>query len=54
MNFSFCFMIYRCTHQQLQIGLVSRQQISALATKILRNGEIVVAEKNPILSLQNK
>nr|ATL61818.1 RNA polymerase beta' subunit [Psychotria kirkii] len=34
-------MIDRYKHQQLQIGSVSPQQISAWATKILPNGEIV-------------
>nr|YP_010888878.1 RNA polymerase beta' subunit [Pedicularis gracilis]WJJ68727.1 RNA polymerase beta' subunit [Pedicularis gracilis] len=34
-------MIDRYKHQQLQIGLVSPQQISTWATKILPNGEIV-------------
>nr|YP_010565217.1 RNA polymerase beta' subunit [Amethystea caerulea]QJQ73202.1 RNA polymerase beta' subunit [Amethystea caerulea]UZA66154.1 RNA polymerase beta' subunit [Amethystea caerulea] len=34
-------MIDRHKHQQLRIGLVSPQQISAWATKILPNGEIV-------------
>nr|YP_010994176.1 RNA polymerase beta' subunit [Prostanthera wilkieana]WOZ11781.1 RNA polymerase beta' subunit [Prostanthera wilkieana] len=34
-------MIDRYKHQQLRIGLVSPQQISAWATKILPNGEIV-------------
>nr|YP_009670066.1 RNA polymerase subunit beta [Azima tetracantha]QCW95384.1 RNA polymerase subunit beta [Azima tetracantha] len=34
-------MIDRYKHQQLQIGLVSPQQISAWANKILPNGEIV-------------
>uniref|UniRef100_UPI0030015AE8 RNA polymerase beta' subunit n=1 Tax=Didymocarpus anningensis TaxID=3120011 RepID=UPI0030015AE8 len=34
-------MIDRYKHQQLQIGLVSPQQISAWSTKILPNGEIV-------------
>ena len=34
-------MIDQYKHQQLQIGLVSPQQIKAWATKILPNGEIV-------------
>nr|WFD60220.1 RNA polymerase beta' subunit [Brandisia swinglei]WFD60310.1 RNA polymerase beta' subunit [Brandisia swinglei]WFD60400.1 RNA polymerase beta' subunit [Brandisia swinglei] len=34
-------MIDRYKHQQIRIGLVSPQQISAWATKILPNGEIV-------------
>nr|YP_010567045.1 RNA polymerase beta' subunit [Tofieldia ulleungensis]UZC33157.1 RNA polymerase beta' subunit [Tofieldia ulleungensis]UZH94443.1 RNA polymerase beta' subunit [Tofieldia coccinea var. kondoi] len=34
-------MIDRYKHQQLQIGLVSPQQISAWANKILPNGEVV-------------
>ena len=34
-------MIDRYKHQQLQIGLVSPQQISAWANKTLPNGEIV-------------
>lgn len=34
-------MIDQYKHQQLRIGLVSPQQISAWATKILPNGEIV-------------
>ena len=34
-------MIDQFKHQQLRIGLVSPQQISAWATKILPNGEIV-------------
>lgn len=34
-------MIDRYKHQQLQIGSVSTQKISAWATKILPNGEIV-------------
>ncbi|KAH0652967.1 hypothetical protein KY289_030645 [Solanum tuberosum] len=34
-------MIDRYKHQQLRIGSVSPQQISAWATKILPNGEIV-------------
>nr|UDL72186.1 RNA polymerase beta' subunit [Teucrium betchei] len=41
MNPNFDSMIDRHKHQQLQIGLVSPQQISAWATKILPNGEIV-------------
>nr|YP_010848837.1 RNA polymerase beta' subunit [Alyxia sinensis]QXL58530.1 RNA polymerase beta' subunit [Alstonia mairei]WEV93487.1 RNA polymerase beta' subunit [Alyxia sinensis] len=41
MNPNFSFMIDRYKHQQLRIGSVSPQQISAWATKILPNGEIV-------------
>nr|AKZ23884.1 RNA polymerase beta subunit [Penstemon angustifolius] len=41
MNQNFSSMIDRYKHQQLQIGLVSPQQISAWATKTLPNGEIV-------------
>nr|YP_009941538.1 RNA polymerase beta' subunit [Fosbergia shweliensis]QOC70591.1 RNA polymerase beta' subunit [Fosbergia shweliensis] len=41
MNHNFYSMIDRYKHQQLRIGLVSPQQISAWATKILPNGEIV-------------
>nr|WRK68849.1 RNA polymerase beta' subunit [Nyctanthes arbor-tristis] len=41
MNQNFSSMIDRYKHQQLRIGLVSPQQISAWATKILPNGEIV-------------
>nr|YP_009460766.1 RNA polymerase beta' subunit [Galeopsis tetrahit]YP_010699254.1 RNA polymerase beta' subunit [Galeopsis bifida]AUT82048.1 RNA polymerase beta' subunit [Galeopsis tetrahit]QVL25045.1 RNA polymerase beta' subunit [Galeopsis bifida]UDY71985.1 RNA polymerase beta' subunit [Galeopsis bifida]WCH61925.1 RNA polymerase beta' subunit [Galeopsis bifida] len=41
MNTNFYSMIDRYKHQQLRIGLVSPQQISAWATKILPNGEIV-------------
>nr|QVL25481.1 RNA polymerase beta' subunit [Gomphostemma lucidum] len=41
MNPNFYSMIDRYKHQQLRIGLVSPQQISAWATKILPNGEIV-------------
>nr|UDL72273.1 RNA polymerase beta' subunit [Teucrium junceum] len=41
MNPNFDSMIDRHKHQQLRIGLVSPQQISAWATKILPNGEIV-------------
>ena len=37
-------MIDQYKHQQLQIGLVSPQQIKAWATKILPNGEEVVGE----------
>nr|UKO32253.1 RNA polymerase beta' subunit [Evolvulus alsinoides] len=40
-------MIDRYKHQQLRIGLVSPQQISAWATKILPNGEIVGEVKKP-------
>nr|QYC36642.1 RNA polymerase beta' subunit [Pedicularis cheilanthifolia] len=41
MNQNFSSMIDRYKHQQLRIGLVSPQQISTWATKILPNGEIV-------------
>nr|QXM15324.1 RNA polymerase beta' subunit [Rheum lhasaense] len=41
MNSNFSSMIDQYKHQQLRIGLVSPQQISAWATKILPNGEIV-------------
>nr|QWL22025.1 RNA polymerase beta' subunit [Cassytha capillaris]QWL22483.1 RNA polymerase beta' subunit [Cassytha capillaris]QWL22874.1 RNA polymerase beta' subunit [Cassytha capillaris] len=41
MNQNFCSMIDRYKHQQLRIGSVSPQQISAWAKKILPNGEIV-------------
>nr|YP_010544620.1 RNA polymerase beta' subunit [Littorella uniflora]QWL15606.1 RNA polymerase beta' subunit [Littorella uniflora]UYG22605.1 RNA polymerase beta' subunit [Littorella uniflora] len=41
MNPNFSSMIDRYKHQQLRIGLVSPQQISAWATKILPNGEVV-------------
>nr|YP_009409883.1 RNA polymerase beta' subunit [Cressa cretica]ASJ65081.1 RNA polymerase beta' subunit [Cressa cretica] len=41
MNHHFSSMIDRYKHQQLRIGSVSPQQISAWATKILPNGEIV-------------
>nr|AWI71631.1 RNA polymerase beta' subunit [Aspidosperma cruentum] len=41
MNQNFSSMIDRYKHQQLRIGSVSPQQISAWATKILPNGEIV-------------
>nr|AWI72798.1 RNA polymerase beta' subunit [Gelsemium sempervirens]UTU96534.1 RNA polymerase beta' subunit [Gelsemium sempervirens] len=41
MNQNFYSMIDRYKHQQLRIGSVSPQQISAWATKILPNGEIV-------------
>nr|YP_010210217.1 RNA polymerase beta' subunit [Paraboea wenshanensis]YP_010210565.1 RNA polymerase beta' subunit [Paraboea sinensis]UBD08101.1 RNA polymerase beta' subunit [Paraboea wenshanensis]UBD08449.1 RNA polymerase beta' subunit [Paraboea sinensis] len=41
MNKNFSYMIDRYKHQQLRIGLVSPQQISAWSTKILPNGEIV-------------
>nr|QKV45933.1 RNA polymerase beta' subunit [Saxifraga stolonifera] len=41
MNHNFSSMIDRYKHQQLRIGLVSPQQISAWANKILPNGEIV-------------
>nr|YP_009584538.1 RNA polymerase beta' subunit [Viola mirabilis]YP_010318393.1 RNA polymerase beta' subunit [Viola grypoceras]YP_010424946.1 RNA polymerase beta' subunit [Viola acuminata]YP_010425110.1 RNA polymerase beta' subunit [Viola collina]YP_010549920.1 RNA polymerase beta' subunit [Viola kusanoana]YP_010880184.1 RNA polymerase beta' subunit [Viola takesimana]QBL56647.1 RNA polymerase beta' subunit [Viola mirabilis]QKY60310.1 RNA polymerase beta' subunit [Viola mirabilis]QLI41854.1 RNA polymerase b len=41
MNQNISSMIDRYKHQQLRIGSVSPQQISAWATKILPNGEIV-------------
>nr|YP_010544365.1 RNA polymerase beta' subunit [Antirrhinum hispanicum]UYG22180.1 RNA polymerase beta' subunit [Antirrhinum hispanicum] len=41
MNQNFSYMIDRYKHQQLRIGLVSPQQISTWATKILPNGEVV-------------
>nr|YP_009669643.1 RNA polymerase subunit beta [Qualea grandiflora]QCW94927.1 RNA polymerase subunit beta [Qualea grandiflora] len=41
MNQNFYSMIDRYKHQQLRIGSVSPQQISAWANKILPNGEIV-------------
>nr|YP_010718981.1 RNA polymerase beta' subunit [Beccarinda tonkinensis]WDR39397.1 RNA polymerase beta' subunit [Beccarinda tonkinensis] len=41
MNHNFSSMIDRYKHQQLRIGLVSPQQISAWSTKILPNGEMV-------------
>nr|UZU69698.1 RNA polymerase beta' subunit [Tetraena mongolica]UZU69765.1 RNA polymerase beta' subunit [Tetraena mongolica]UZU69832.1 RNA polymerase beta' subunit [Tetraena mongolica]UZU69899.1 RNA polymerase beta' subunit [Tetraena mongolica]UZU69966.1 RNA polymerase beta' subunit [Tetraena mongolica] len=41
MNNHFSSMIDQYKHQQLRIGSVSPQQISAWATKILPNGEIV-------------
>nr|YP_009862692.1 RNA polymerase beta' subunit [Pellacalyx yunnanensis]QKD76067.1 RNA polymerase beta' subunit [Pellacalyx yunnanensis] len=41
MNQNFSSMIDRYKHQQLRIGSVSPQQISAWANKILPNGEIV-------------
>nr|YP_011001292.1 RNA polymerase beta' subunit [Jasminum auriculatum]WPN86388.1 RNA polymerase beta' subunit [Jasminum auriculatum] len=44
MNHNFSSMIDRYKHQQLRIGLVSPEQISAWATKILPNGEIIVGE----------
>nr|YP_001542522.1 RNA polymerase beta' subunit [Cuscuta exaltata]A8W3B5.1 RecName: Full=DNA-directed RNA polymerase subunit beta'; AltName: Full=PEP; AltName: Full=Plastid-encoded RNA polymerase subunit beta'; Short=RNA polymerase subunit beta' [Cuscuta exaltata]ABW83686.1 RNA polymerase beta [Cuscuta exaltata] len=47
MNNNFSSMIDRYKHQQLQIGSVSPQQISAWATKILPNGEIVGEVKKP-------
>jgi DNA-directed RNA polymerase subunit beta' len=37
----FYFMIDQYKHKQLQIGLVSPQQIKAWAKKILPNGEVV-------------
>jgi DNA-directed RNA polymerase subunit beta' len=37
----FYFMIDQYKHKQLQIGLVSPQQIQAWAKKILPNGEVV-------------
>jgi DNA-directed RNA polymerase subunit beta' len=47
MNQNSSSMIDRYKHQQLRIGLVSPQQISAWATKILPNGEIVGEVKKP-------
>nr|YP_001430099.1 RNA polymerase beta' subunit [Cuscuta reflexa]CAM98385.1 RNA polymerase beta' chain [Cuscuta reflexa] len=47
MNKNFSSMIDRYKHQQLRIGSVSPQQISAWATKILPNGEIVGEVKKP-------
>nr|YP_003933913.1 RNA polymerase beta [Erodium texanum]ACH47346.1 RNA polymerase beta [Erodium texanum]ADJ66312.1 RNA polymerase beta [Erodium texanum]AKF43435.1 RNA polymerase beta' subunit [Erodium texanum] len=49
-------MIDRYKHQQLRIGLVSPQQISAWANKTLPNGEIVgeVTEIEPLESETNK
>ena len=41
MNQNFSSMIDRYKHQQLRIGSVSPQQISAWAKKILPNGEII-------------
>nr|YP_010290533.1 RNA polymerase beta' subunit [Centrolepis aristata]ULQ64478.1 RNA polymerase beta' subunit [Centrolepis aristata] len=41
MNHHFFFMIDQYKHQQLEIGLVSPQQIKSWANKILPNGEIV-------------
>nr|YP_009338075.1 RpoC1 [Campanula punctata]AMR74033.1 RpoC1 [Campanula punctata]QOL12344.1 RNA polymerase beta' subunit [Campanula takesimana] len=41
MNQNFSYMIDRYKHQQLRIGLVSPQQISSWATKMLPNGELV-------------
>ncbi|YP_004769938.1 RNA polymerase beta (chloroplast) [Wolffia australiana] len=41
MNQNFYSMIDRYKHQQLRIGLVSPEQISAWANKILPNGEVV-------------
>nr|QWL19197.1 RNA polymerase beta' subunit [Actinodaphne henryi] len=41
MNQNFSSMIDRYKHQQLRVGSVSPQQISAWATKILPNGEMV-------------
>nr|QYL70928.1 RNA polymerase beta' subunit [Chrysosplenium nudicaule] len=41
MNQNFSSMIDRYKHQQLRIGLVSPQQISTWANKLLANGEIV-------------
>ena len=49
MNHKISYMIDRYKHQQLRIGLVSPQQISAWATKIIPNGEIVGEVTNPIL-----
>nr|YP_010489175.1 RNA polymerase beta' subunit [Incarvillea lutea]UWK23405.1 RNA polymerase beta' subunit [Incarvillea lutea] len=45
-NPNFSSMIDQYKHQQLRIGLVSPQQISAWATKILPTGEIVGEVKN--------
>nr|YP_009869859.1 RNA polymerase beta' subunit [Cratoxylum cochinchinense] len=47
MNQNFSPMIDWYKHQQLRIGLVSPQQISAWAKKILPNGEIVGEVKKP-------
>ncbi|PHT94641.1 DNA-directed RNA polymerase subunit beta' [Capsicum annuum] len=47
MNNNFSSMIDRYKHQQLRIGSVSPQQISAWATKILPNGEIVGEVRKP-------
>nr|WDE75127.1 RNA polymerase beta' subunit [Cyclocarya paliurus] len=47
MNQNFSSMIDRYKHQQLRIGSVSPQQISAWANKILPNGEIVGEVKKP-------
>nr|YP_009493578.1 RNA polymerase beta' subunit [Eucommia ulmoides]ANP25493.1 RNA polymerase beta' subunit [Eucommia ulmoides]AWN56500.1 RNA polymerase beta' subunit [Eucommia ulmoides]AZT79263.1 RNA polymerase beta' subunit [Eucommia ulmoides]WMG64914.1 RNA polymerase beta' subunit [Eucommia ulmoides] len=47
MNQKFSSMIDRYKHQQLRIGSVSPQQISAWANKILPNGEIVGEVTNP-------
>ena len=41
MNQKIFSMIDRYKHQQLRIGLVSPQQISAWANKTLPNGELV-------------
>ncbi|KAL5831739.1 hypothetical protein ACOSQ4_017093 [Xanthoceras sorbifolium] len=41
MNYKFSFMIDRYKHQQLRIGSISPQQISAWTNKILPNGDIV-------------
>ncbi|KAH0680895.1 hypothetical protein KY284_021980 [Solanum tuberosum] len=46
-------MIDRYKHQQLRIGSVSPQQISAWATKILPNGEIVGETRKEKLSSQS-
>nr|YP_010273697.1 RNA polymerase beta' subunit [Dinetus racemosus]UKO32105.1 RNA polymerase beta' subunit [Dinetus racemosus] len=56
MNPNFSSMIDRYKHQQLRIGSVSPQQISAWATKILPNGEIVgeVTKPHTFLYKTNK
>ncbi|KAL0532932.1 hypothetical protein IC582_031071 [Cucumis melo] len=50
MNQKIFSMIDRYKHQQLRIGLVSPQQISAWANKTLPNGEIVGENFGPIKS----
>ena len=42
-------MIDQYKHQQLQIGLVSPQQIKAWANKNLPNGEAVAKSQGPLL-----